>query len=83
MVSLIATQGTLFDLETVLDYGQSILNVAQELTKSLIEQRTISTRTIQAQMNRYFLGTAASGAWQWRKYYICVKKVTSLYWSRR
>ncbi|MBD2565759.1 hypothetical protein H6G95_35415, partial [Nostoc linckia FACHB-391] len=43
-------QGTLFDLETVLDYGQSILNVAQELTKSLIEQRTISTRTIQAQM---------------------------------
>jgi regulator of sigma D len=42
------------DLETVLDYGQSILNVAQELTKSLIEQRTISTRTIQAQMNRHF-----------------------------
>jgi predicted RNA methylase len=79
MVSLIATQGTLFDLETVLDYGQSILNVAQELTKSLIEQRTISTRTIQAQMNRYFLGTAASGAWQWKDAYEAVEVAQILY----
>ncbi|MBD2526584.1 methylase, partial [Nostoc sp. FACHB-133] len=79
MVSLIATQGTLFDLETVLDYGQSILNVAQELTKSLIEQRTISIRTIQAQMNRYFLGTAASGAWQWKDAYEAVEVAQILY----
>ncbi|MBE8991316.1 strawberry notch family protein [Nostoc sp. LEGE 12450] len=79
MVSLIATQGTLFDLETVLDYGQSILNVAQELTKSLMEQRTISTRTIQAQMNRYFLGTAASGAWQWKDAYEAVEVAQILY----
>ncbi|MDZ8066962.1 MAG: strawberry notch family protein [Nostoc sp. DedQUE08] len=79
MVSLIATQGTLFDLETVLDYGQSILNVAQELTKSLIEQRTISTRTIQAQMNRYFLGTAASGAWQWKDAYEAIEVAQILY----
>ncbi|MBE9002266.1 strawberry notch family protein [Nostoc sp. LEGE 12447] len=79
MVSLIATQGTLFDLETVLDYGQSILNVAQELTKSLIEQRTISTRTIQAQMNRYFLGTAAEGAWQWKDAYEAVEVAQILY----
>ncbi|MEH2228291.1 MAG: strawberry notch family protein [Nostoc sp.] len=79
MVSLIATQGTLFDLETVLDYGQSILNVAQELTKSLIEQRTISTRTIQAQMNRYFLGTAASGAWQWKDAYEALEVAQILY----
>ncbi|MBN3923167.1 strawberry notch family protein [Nostoc sp. NMS4] len=79
MVSLIATQGTLFDLETVLDYGQSILNVAQELTKSLIEQRTISTRTIQAQMNRYFLGTAAEGAWQWKDAYEAIEVAQILY----
>lgn len=79
MVSLIATQGTLFDLETVLDYGQSILNVAQELTKSLIEQRTISTRTIQAQMNRYFLGTAAEGAWQWKDAYEALEVAQILY----
>ncbi|MBD2513089.1 hypothetical protein H6G91_39015, partial [Nostoc muscorum FACHB-395] len=79
MVSLIATQGTLFDLETVLDYGQSILNVAQELTKLLIEQRTISTRTIQAQMNRYFLGTAAEGAWQWKDAYEAVEVAQILY----
>ncbi|WP_228039117.1 hypothetical protein [Nostoc sp. LEGE 12450] len=79
MVSLIATQGTLFDLETVLDYGQSILNVAQELTKSLIEQRTISTRTIQAQMNRYFLGIAASGAWQWKDAYEAMEVAQILY----
>ncbi|MBC1296450.1 strawberry notch family protein, partial [Nostoc sp. UCD122] len=71
--------GTLFDLETVLDYGQSIRNVAQELTKSLIEQRTISTRTIQAQMNRYFLGTAASGAWQWKDAYEAVEVAQILY----
>ncbi|WP_322704154.1 strawberry notch-like NTP hydrolase domain-containing protein [Nostoc sp. DedQUE04] len=79
MVSLIATQGTLFDLETVLDYGQSILNVAQELTKSLIEQRTISTRTIQAQMNRHFHGTAAEGAWQWKDAYESVEVAQILY----
>ncbi|WP_292730180.1 strawberry notch-like NTP hydrolase domain-containing protein [Nostoc sp. JL31] len=79
MVSLIATQGTLFDLETVLDYGQSILNVAQELTKSLIEQRTISTRTIQAQMNRHFHGTAAEGAWQWKDAYEAVEAAQILY----
>ncbi|MEH1908070.1 strawberry notch-like NTP hydrolase domain-containing protein [Nostoc sp.] len=79
MVSLIATQGILFDLETVLDYGQSILNVAQELTKSLIEQRTISTRTIQAQMNRYFLGTAAEGAWQWKDAYEALEVAQILY----
>ncbi|MFW9261314.1 strawberry notch-like NTP hydrolase domain-containing protein [Nostoc sp. CALU 546] len=83
MVSLIATQGTLFDLETVLDYGQSILNVAQELTKSLIEQRTISTRTIQAQMNRYFLGTAASGAWQWKDAYEAMEVAQILYLRHR
>ena len=79
MVSLIATQGTLFDLETVLDYGQSILNVAQELTKSLIEKRTIRTKTIQSQMNRHFHGTAAEGAWQWKDAYEAVEVAQMLY----
>ncbi|MEH2157742.1 MAG: methylase, partial [Nostoc sp.] len=79
MVSLIATQGTLFDLETVLDYGQSILNVAQELTKSLIEKRTIGTKTIQSQMNRHFHGTAAEGAWQWKDAYEAVEVAQILY----
>ncbi|MHC5753856.1 MAG: strawberry notch-like NTP hydrolase domain-containing protein, partial [Nostoc sp.] len=53
--------------------------VAQELTKSLIEQRTISTRTIQAQMNRYFLGSAASGAWQWKDAYEAIEVAQILY----
>ncbi|MCC5664802.1 strawberry notch family protein [Nostoc sp. CHAB 5784] len=79
MVSLIATQGTLFDLQTVLDYGQSILNIAQELAKSLIEQRAISTKTIQAQMNRHFHGTAAEGAWQWKDAYEAVEVAAILY----
>ena len=79
MVSLIATQRTLFDLETVLDYGQSILNVAQELTKSLIEKQTIRTQTIQSQMNRHFHGTAASGAWQWKDAYEAVEVAQILY----
>lgn len=79
MVSLIATQGTLFDLETVLDNGQSILNVAQELTKSLIEKRTIGTKTIQSQMNRHFHGTAAEGAWQWKDAYEAVEVAQILY----
>ncbi|MBC1224355.1 strawberry notch family protein, partial [Nostoc sp. UCD120] len=42
-------------------------------------QRTISTRTIQAQMNRYFLGTAASGAWQWKDAYEAVEVAQILY----
>ncbi|GEM_PF-3565577 len=34
MVNQIATQGSLFDLQTVIDYGQSVVNVGQELVKS-------------------------------------------------
>ena len=79
MVSLIATQGTLFDLETVLDYGQSVVNVAQELSKSLIEQRPLTTKTIQAQMNRNFHSTAAEGAWQWKDAYEAVEVAAILY----
>ncbi|ABA24820.1 conserved hypothetical protein (plasmid) [Trichormus variabilis ATCC 29413] len=79
MVSLIATQGTLFDLQTVLDYGQSILNVATELSKSLIEHRPLTTKTIQAQMNRHFHGTAAEGAWLWKDAYESVEVAAILY----
>ncbi|HEY9798715.1 MAG TPA: strawberry notch family protein [Leptolyngbyaceae cyanobacterium] len=79
MVSLIATQGNLFDIQTVLDYGQSILSVASELSKSLIEQRAISTKTIQSQMNRHFHGTAAEGAWQWKDAYEAVEVAAILY----
>lgn len=79
MVSQIATQGSLFDLQTVLDYGQSILNVAQELTKSLFDHRPLTTKSIQSQMNRYFLGTAAEGAWQWKDAYEAVEVASILY----
>lgn len=51
MVSQIVTQGCLFDLQTVLDYGQSIQGVAQELAKSLTDHRPIATKTIQSQMS--------------------------------
>ncbi|BAY41895.1 hypothetical protein NIES2111_62910 (plasmid) [Nostoc sp. NIES-2111] len=79
MVSLIATQGSLFDIQTVLDYGQSILNVALELSKSLIENRPLTTKTIQSQMNRHFHGTAAEGAWQWKDAYEAVEVAAILY----
>ncbi|RCJ40988.1 methylase, partial [Nostoc minutum NIES-26] len=79
MVNQIATQGSLFDLQTVLDYGQSIINVAQELAKSLIAHRPLSTKTIQSQMNRYFLGTAAEGAWSWKDAYEAVEVALILY----
>jgi hypothetical protein len=69
MVQQLFTQGSLFDLQTVIDYGQSVVSVAQELAKVLIDNRLLSTKTIQAQMNRYFLGTAASGVWQWKDAY--------------
>ncbi|MBD2537141.1 hypothetical protein H6G97_51350 [Nostoc flagelliforme FACHB-838] len=36
MVQQLFTQGSLFDLQTVIDYGQSVINVAQELAKVLI-----------------------------------------------
>nr|WP_322657089.1 strawberry notch family protein [Dendronalium sp. ChiSLP03b]MDZ8203423.1 strawberry notch family protein [Dendronalium sp. ChiSLP03b] len=79
MVNLIATQGCLFDLQTVLDYGQSIVNAAQEFSKCLIEHRPLSTKTIQSQMNRYFNGTAAEGAWQWKDAYEAVEVANILY----
>ncbi|WP_414544913.1 strawberry notch-like NTP hydrolase domain-containing protein [Nostoc sp. CCY0012] len=79
MVSQVATQGSLFDLQTVLDYGQSILNVAQELTKSLFDHRSLTTKNIQSQMNRYFLGTAAEGAWAWKDAYEAVEVASILY----
>ncbi|MBE9054361.1 strawberry notch family protein, partial [Nostocales cyanobacterium LEGE 11386] len=79
MVSQVATQGSLFDLQTVLDYGQSILNVAQELAKTLIDQRPLTTRTIQSQMNRCFLGTAAEGTWAWKDAYEAVEVASILY----
>ncbi|BAY91364.1 MULTISPECIES: SAM-dependent methyltransferase [unclassified Tolypothrix] len=79
MVSQIATQGCLFDLQTVLDYGQSVVNVAQELAKSLIDHRPLSTKIIQSQMNRYFLGTAAEGAWLWKDAYEAIEVALILY----
>lgn len=79
MVSQIFSQGSLFDLQTVLDYGQSVVNVAQELTKYLIDNRSLSTKIIQSQMNRYFLGTAAEGAWQWKDAYEAVEVAAILY----
>ncbi|MEJ6486915.1 hypothetical protein N0Y54_37615 [Nostoc punctiforme UO1] len=73
MVQQLFTQGSLFDLQTVIDYGQSVINVAQELAKVLIDNRPLSTKTVSSQMNRYFLGTAASGAWQWKDAYEAVE----------
>ncbi|MBD2452309.1 strawberry notch family protein [Nostoc sp. FACHB-152] len=79
MVSFFATQGCLFDIQTVLDYGQSILNVAQELTKSLIAHRPITTKLLQSQMNRHFHGTAAEGKWLWKNAYEVVEVALILY----
>lgn len=79
MISQLATQVSLFDLQTILDYGQSVVGVAQELTKSLLENGTLTTRTIQAQMNKHFLGTAVSGAWQWKDAYEAIEVALILY----
>ncbi|WP_242072259.1 hypothetical protein [Nostoc sp. FACHB-110] len=79
MVSQIVTQGCLFDLQTVLDYGQSIQGVAQELAKSLTDHRPIATKTIQSQMNRHFHGTAAEGKWLWKDAYEAVEVALILY----
>lgn len=74
-----ATQASLFDVQTVLDYGQSVVNVAQELTKLLFDHRSLTTKSIQSQMNRYFLGTAAEGAWAWKDAYEAVEVAAILY----
>ncbi|RCJ29566.1 methylase [Nostoc punctiforme NIES-2108] len=79
MVQQLFTQGSLFDLQTVIDYGQSVINVAQELAKVLIDNRPLSTKTVSSQMNRYFLGSAASGAWQWKDAYEAVEVSQILY----
>ncbi|MEH1793538.1 MAG: strawberry notch family protein [Nostoc sp.] len=79
MVQQLFTQGFLFDFQTILDYGQSILSVAQELLKPLLENRLLNTKTVQAQMNRHFHGTAAEGTWQWKDAYEAVEVAQMLY----
>ncbi|MGF2037480.1 MAG: strawberry notch-like NTP hydrolase domain-containing protein [Nostoc sp. CmiVER01] len=74
-----AIQGSLFDVQTVLDYGQSIVSAGHELAKYLFNNHTITTKAIQSQMNRYFNGTAASGAWQWKDGYESVEVALILY----
>ncbi|MBC1237728.1 strawberry notch family protein [Nostoc sp. 2RC] len=83
MVSQIATQGCLFDIQTVLDYGQSILNVAQALVQSLVENRPLTSKTLQSQMNRHFHGTAAEGKWLWKDAYEAVEVALILYLRRQ
>lgn len=78
-----AIQGSLFDVQAVLDYGQSIVSAGQELAKLLINNQTITTRTLQSQMNRYFNGTAAEGAWQWKDAYEAVEVALILYLRRQ
>ncbi|MCF2151888.1 strawberry notch family protein [Desmonostoc muscorum LEGE 12446] len=79
MVQQLFTQGSLFDLQTVIDYGQSVINVAQELAKVLIDNRPLSTKTVSSQMNRHFHGTAAEGTWQWKDAYEAVEVAQILY----
>lgn len=74
-----AIQGSLFDVQTVLDYGQSIVSAGHELAKLLIKNQPLANRAIQSQMNRYFNGTAASGAWQWKDAYEAVEIALILY----
>ncbi|BDI20562.1 methylase (plasmid) [Nostoc cf. commune SO-36] len=74
-----AIQGSLFDVQTVLDYGQSIVSAGHELAKLLIKNQPLANRAIQSQMNRYFNGTAASGAWQWKDAYEAVEVALILY----
>ena len=74
-----AIQGSLFDVQTVLDYGQSIVSAGHELAKLLIKNQPLANRTIQSQMNRYFNGTAAQGKWQWKDAYEAVEVALILY----
>ncbi|MBD2682942.1 MULTISPECIES: strawberry notch family protein [Nostoc] len=74
-----AIQGSLFDVQTVLDYGQSIVSAGQELAKYLFNNQTITTRAIQSQMNRHFHGTAAEGKWLWKDAYEAVEVALVLY----
>ncbi|MDZ8140083.1 MAG: strawberry notch family protein [Nostoc sp. DedQUE04] len=74
-----AIQGSLFDVQTVLDYGQSIVSAGQELAKLLINNQPLANRAIQSQMNRYFNGTAAQGKWQWKDAYEAVEVALILY----
>lgn len=74
-----AIQGSLFDVQTVLDYGQSIVSAGHELAKLLIKNQPLANRAIQSQMNRYFNGTAAEGKWQWKDAYEAVEIALILY----
>ena len=78
-----AIQGSLFDLQTVLDYGQSIVSAGHELAKYLFNNHTITTKAIQSQMNRYFNGTAAQGKWQWKDGYEALEVALILYLRQR
>jgi len=79
MVQQLSLQGSLFDLHTVIDYGQSVINVASELVKSLQRNSALTTKTVQGLMNRYLLGTAAEGAWSWKDAYEAIEVAQILY----
>lgn len=60
-----------------------MVNVASYLVKPLLDKRTLATKTISSQMNRYFLGTAAEGTWQWKDAYEAVEVALILYLRRK
>jgi hypothetical protein len=79
MVQQLYKQGSLFDMQTVLDYGQSVLNVGEKIATLLSENQPISNAVLQTWMNKYFLGTAAEGAWGWKDAYEAVEVAQILY----
>src|SRR5579883_2758869 len=79
MVQQLYKQGSLFDMQTVLDYGQSVLNVGQKIATLLSKNQPISNAVLQTSMNQYFHGTAAGGAWAWKDAYEAVEVAQILY----
>lgn len=74
-----ALQFSLFDVRSTLDYGESILNVAQSLVSSLHSGLLIPKTTVQRQMTKYFCGSDSEGIWTWKDAYESLEVASLLY----
>jgi predicted RNA methylase len=74
-----ALQISLFDIRSTLDYGESIVNVAQSLLPQLKEGHKLSKNLIQQRMSKYFNGSDSEGVWNWKDAYEALEVASLLY----
>jgi hypothetical protein len=74
-----ALQIPLFDIREALNYGESIVKVAESLLPCLNAGQKLTKNTVQHRMSKYFIGTDSEGAWSWKDAYESIEVASLLY----